>query len=415
MTRWLVVGAGAAGCVVAARLSDDPANEVVLLEAGPDHGVRADPRDVGPFFGDPARVRTDAVVIRRPGAAPVPYEQGVGLGGSSLINGATVVATDEIDATRIELPLELPWALGGLGRAVLDADPDAGRLLLTRRGGRRVTAADAYLRPCLDRMNLLVVTGAAVRRVRFEGRRVTGIETDDGVEYTADRVVICAGAIHTPALLLRSGVDTPGIGDGLHDQPAFAVSLELAPAAIDATAPTIAVAIERPGRRILAVNHVPNDPGLGVLLGGLTEATSTGRVSLPDLAGPPRVELNQLATDHDLNALTAVAMETIALLERPSVRAVVVRAYIDDRGTPVETIAGAPGAIRAWLPEHLTGFHHVSSSCRLGLVTDDTGHVLGYEGVYVCDASLLPVARRPNPYLAVIALAERMVRRWPAG
>ncbi len=412
MNRWLVVGAGAAGCVVASRLSDDPSNVVVLLEAGPDHGVHPDPTDVGPFFDDPARIRTDATVVRRPGTEPVLYRQGMGIGGSSLINGATVVQTDDLDRSAVRIPTEAPWSMGGLGRAVLDADRDARSVLLTRRDRVRVTAADAYLRPSLERGNLLVVSGASVRRLVFDDRRVVGIETDDGVDYAADRVAVCAGAIHTPSLLLRSGVDTPGVGDGLQDHPAFAVPIDLASDAVDPTAPAIAVSIDRPGRRIMAVNHVPDDPLLGVLLAGLTEVTSSGRVSLPDPDGPPLVELNQLATDHDLNALTTVAMEALALLDRPTVRAAVRCAYVDDEGTAAATIANDPAAIRAWLPGHLTGFHHVSSSCRLGVVTDDTGHVLGYDGVYVCDASLLPSRERPNPYLAVIALAERMVARW---
>ena len=415
MTSWLVVGAGAAGCVVAARLSENPANDVVVLEAGHDHGAAPVATDLGPFFDDPARIRDDATVIRRPGDAPTLYRQGLGLGGSSLINGSIVVDAPGGDVRHGHLlPLEEPWALGGIGAALLGAADDAAPLLLVRHDRARVTAADAYLRPVLDRPNLAVVPDSLVERLLRDGRHIVGAAANDGREFVADRVVCSAGAIHTPALLLRSGIDTPGIGEGLQDHPALAIALDLASGATDPAAPATTVSIERPGRQILAVNHLPGAPAMGVLMAGLTSVTSTGRVTLPDPDGPPLVELHQLDTTHDLDGLTTVAMEALDLLDHPAMWSAVTEAYVDDAGTPAAAIAGDRDAVRAWLPDHPSGFHHVSASCRMGVVTDEHGAVRGYDGLYLCDASVFPGVPVTNPYLSVIRLAERLTAGWRA-
>ncbi|MEO6570741.1 MAG: NAD(P)-binding protein, partial [Ilumatobacteraceae bacterium] len=159
----MVIGGGVAGCVVASILSDDPSNDVVLLESGPDHGGSVDAvRDRGPLLDCPARSRADAVVTRRRGQPAVTYPQGSGLGGSSLINGGVVTGAGPAG----RLPLEAPTGVGGLGRAVLAAEPDARLVRLVRRGGERVSAADVYIAPVRSRPNLTVETGTnAIRLV----------------------------------------------------------------------------------------------------------------------------------------------------------------------------------------------------------------------------------------------------------
>ena len=97
-----------------------------------------------------------------------------------------------------------------LGGAVLDADSRARPATLIRRNGQRVTVADVYLRPALHRTNLMVVTESPVVSLALDGWRVARAITAEGIEYNADRFVVCAGAIGTPTLLLRSGLDTPG-------------------------------------------------------------------------------------------------------------------------------------------------------------------------------------------------------------
>jgi choline dehydrogenase-like flavoprotein len=412
VTHWLIVGGGAAGCVIASRLSEDPTSQVTLLEAGPDHGPDHSANDVGLYLDEPLRWHDDSMIVRKAGGVSEHYWQGRGLGGSSLLNGPVLVPDpDDPDVAHL-LPAEPPAALGAIGQAVLAADPTAQPVLLSRRNGRRVSAADAYLRPFLDRHNLSVVTETPVVRLLVRGRTVVGVVADDGTEHLADRVVVCAGAIRTPVLLLTSGIDTPGIGEGLQDHPAFAVTLELSPDAIDDSVPNIVVAIDRVGTQILAINHLPGAPHYGLLIGALMTPTSVGSVGLDPTTGSPIVELDQLSTESDVERLTDLALEVIALAAHPALAAVAPRALLDDQGTPAGSLGGDRDAVRHWLLDHLTGYHHVAGSCRRGVVTDRWGAVRGYERLWVGDASLFAGVPPVNPYLSVITQAERLCAKW---
>lgn len=409
--RWLVIGGGSAGCVVASRLTEDPNNEVVLVEAGPDHGPGQVPDRGGAYLDDPDRLVPDLTVVRRSGSEPEPYVQGFGLGGSSLVHGA--VATPDPGAFEFEhrMPMEPAGRLGSLGGAVLQAEPRARPAMLTRRDGQRVTAADAYLRPALHRANLFVVTGSPVVELGLKGWRVERAITAGGIEYAADRFVVCAGAIGTPTLLLRSRIDTPGIGQGIQDHPACTIALELEPGT-DVTAPTITVLIDRNGSQILPLNHLNSAPGHGAIMAGLLSVTSAGRVTLPERDGPALVELDQLATAHDIAGLTDVVLDALRILDLDGVREVVRSAYLDADGTPASMLLDDPDLVRDWAAAHLSGFHHLTSSCREGVVADQFGRVLGYDNLLICDASLFPKAPPRNPYLPVIQLAERLASHW---
>jgi choline dehydrogenase-like flavoprotein len=407
VTRWVVVGAGAAGCVVAARLSERSDDDVVVLEAGPDHGAEPVPGDVGPYLDDPRRLFVEHVV-RRPGTDPEPYRQGFGLGGSSLVNASVVTGPVPPD---LLLPLEDPWSDGPVGRALLVADVAARRVRLARRAGKRVTVADAYLRPVMDRANLTLLTDRRVERVTFDGRRATGVTVADGSTMPADRVVLCAGAIRTPTILLRSGVDTPGIGHGLQDHPAVTITLRLRPEAVDATSPTISVAARHDDHQVLALNHLPAVPDHGALTIGLRAVSGEGRVTLAGATGEPCVELAQLSDRRDLARLVAAVEATIELLGHPSWSLVVDGMYVDDRGTPLDSIAGSRELVEGWIHDHPGGHHHVSGTCREGVVLDG-GRVHGYESLLVCDASALRGVPADDPYLTVVLHAERTVAGW---
>lgn len=411
--RWVVVGGGAAGCVVAARLSERPDDEVLVLEAGPDHGGAPPAGDVGPLVIDPTRLRVEHVV-RRPGGEPEPYLQGHGLGGSSLVNGSIVVPDPDASSATDLLPTEAPWDDGPVGAALLATDPDAARVALARSRRRRITAADAYLRPVLDRPNLRVRTGAAVRTIRLTDRRVVGVELASGEVVPADRVVLCAGAIRTPTILLRSGVDTPGVGAGLQDHPAFTITLRLRPEVVDPSSPTIAVAAVHDDHQVLALNHLPGSPDLGALTVGLLRVRSTGSVTLPDPDGEPLVELAQLTDPVDAAALCAAVADVLDRLGDPVWATVADDAFVDAAGTPAAAIAGSPERIAAWVPAHLGGHHHVAGTCADGVVTDG-GVLRGYDGLLVCDASIFRGVPARNPYLSVIGLADRTARAWTAG
>jgi choline dehydrogenase/5-(hydroxymethyl)furfural/furfural oxidase len=396
---------------VASRLSEDTNNEVVLLEAGADHAPGPVPDRGGAYLEEPERMYSDTTVIRRQGDAPEPYPQGFGLGGTTLISGGLASPDPELFSVSNLLPIEKAERFGMLGAAVLDADARARPASLVRHNGERVTVADVYLRPALLRSNLMVVTESPVVSLALDGWSVVRAVTTDGIEYAADRFVVCAGAIQTPALLLRSGLDTPGVGEGLQDHPACAISVELGPGS-DVEAPAISVVVDRGTRLIVPLNNLPRAPGYGALLGGVMSVTSVGRVSLPDRDGPPLVELRQLSTSADVTAITDAVSDMLELLDSHPLQAVVRRAFLDDHGTPVSSIAGERDRIRDWAVANVTGFHHLSSTCREGVVTDPLGRVLGYENLFICDASLFPKAPPRSPYVPIVQMAERLSAAW---
>lgn len=408
MSRWLVIGGGSAGCVAAARLSEHADNEVTLLEAGLDHGESSGEAGT-PIVDDPLLTQAGTAVVRRAGAPAEAYLQGFGLGGASLVNAGVVVGDTAIESVGHLLPIEPVTEPGRVARAVLASSRWAAPIGLVRDGRRRVSAADVYLRPAMGRDNLVVECGATVDRVVFDGRRAVGVATTDGRELAADRVVLCAGAIGTPTVLLRSGVDTRGVGIGLQDHAGFAISFELLHPPDSVVA--IGATVERPGRQVVVLDRLPGQPGMGALLAGHLAVASKGRVTLPDPAAPAVVELGQLSAPSDLDGLVAVAREAFDLLAAPAVRAAIGEVYVDAHGTP-ESIVSDAASLRAWLPDHLGGYHHLAGSCRLGVTLDERGALHGYERIFVCDASALPGVPSRNPYLTVIRLAERMAAGW---
>ena len=409
MTRWLVVGGGSAGCVVAGRLSEVTDDEIVLLEAGPDHGSTfAEPG--APVVDRPSMVRSGVMVVRRPGDAPVPYVQGAGLGGSALVNGAVVVGDPVAEAHGHRLPVEPADDLGPVAEAVLAVAGEDARVGLVRRDGRRVTVVDAYLRPAMERGAVQVRCDTGVARVVFDGRRAVGVVTHTGEHLSADRVVVCTGAIETPALLLRSGVDTPGVGEGIQDHAGVAISFDLPDRSLGGVA--IGAIVARAQRQIVVMDRLPGRDDMGAMIAGHLAVSSSGRVTLPDPDGPPLVELGQLTNPADVDALAEAVVETESLLRTPQIRAVIGDRYLDDHGTSPDTIVGDRAALLAWLPDHLGGFHHVAASCRTGTVLGADGSVHGYDGLYVCDASALRSVPVRNLYLTVVRRAERFAAQW---
>jgi choline dehydrogenase-like flavoprotein len=389
MTHWVVVGGGSAGCVVARRLAETPGHRVTLVEAGP--GVPPD-RMRGPSFFD---------ALAEPGRVyPGSFTRGRGLGGSSAVNGMIATPGDlnqyrawgwhDVTAAldRVLVPRH-PAAddeLGPLDRALLSAAPDAAPAPLNRRGRRRVTAVDAYLAAPLP--DLHVVTGSTVTQIALTGRRAVGVEVTDGTTIDGDAVVVAAGAVGSPVLLARSGVEAAGLGEGLCNHPAVPITLRLAAGmAVDEHGLVTATLLRRGDVQVHPLSHLgPGSDGIAMLLVVLMTPTGRGRVR-PD-EGEPAVDI-PLSADDRLRLNDAVDL-ALDLLARPAFRPLV-----------AEVSVGEPPA----------GVYHATSTCAMGVVVDDAGAVVGYRGIYVVDASVFPDIPATNPYLPTLMLAERLAVR----
>jgi choline dehydrogenase len=261
---FVVVGAGSAGCVMAARLTEDPACKVVLLEAGGHDTNRwiHIPLGFGKTFADPS-VNWCYETEPDPGAngRAIFWPRGKVLGGSSSINGMVYIRGQHEDFDlwrqmgctgwsaadvlpyfkRAEHQVRGPDEWHGVGGPLVVSDvPDKHELCeafiqacnelgyptnpdfngasqdgvgyhqTTTVNGRRCSTAKGYLNPAMHRPNLRVVTGALAQRIQFDGRTATGVEfLQDQLHFNVRvrrEVILCGGAINSPQLLLLSGV-----------------------------------------------------------------------------------------------------------------------------------------------------------------------------------------------------------------
>jgi choline dehydrogenase len=502
----IVVGAGTSGIPLAARLSEDPARKVALVEAGPDYpAAELTPKDLVSGNSMSLAQHNWRFAAQILAGREVSFPQGRVVGGSSAIGNTVCIRgmpgdydewaaagnpawsweqtlpyfrtlEDDLDfggeyhgkggpvPIRRFRPAELVPVQQSFFDACLDAgfepcpdhnDPDStgvGPMPSNRSRTditARVSTAAAYLPPARARENFTIVPDTVVNRVLFEHGRACGVELLSGSqahELRGRRVILAAGAVSSPAILIRSGIgpaddlrrlgidvraDRPGVGSGLADQPRVGVFLTPRPGEENFGLPTSQVVMrttsatagERNDMYYAMVSHFdltyqfsglrPFAEGPRVLsvMAVIRKAHARGRVTVTsaDPHDAPRISLNYLDNEYDYRILAEGVRNCWKLAHFPAIR---------NRGEcPVmldESSIDSEEVIRDYIKISVESAYNPAGTARMGpgaderSVVDQRCAVHGVEGLYVADASVLPSMVRGNTKLTIIMLGERV-------
>jgi choline dehydrogenase-like flavoprotein len=518
MVDYIVVGAGSSGCAVAARLTERPDVSVLLLEAGPRDTNPYIHMPVG-FFkmtAGPLTWGLKTAPQRHAMNREIPYAQARVLGGGGSINAEiyTRGCPDDYDAWATEFgcdgwsfrdvkpyfirsedndSLAGEWhGVGGplgvssppphpLTRAFVQAcqqigmpynadfngprQDGAGPYQTTTRDARRCSAATGYLKPAAGRANLTVRTDAQVLRLVFEKGRATGVEVVDGSGTSVLRaereVLVCAGAIGSPKLMMLSGVgpadhlralgipvvaDVPAVGANLHDHYGIDIVYELSgPYSLDKynkphwmalagleylmfRKGPVASNIVEGGAFWYADRSAPTPDlqfhflvgagveagvpkiasGSGVTLNSYTvRPKARGSVTLrsSDPRDPPVVDPNFLGDPDDVRTSTEGVRISREILNQSAMARYVRKEHFP--GDAVRTQAD----LEAYARQYGRTSYHPVGTCRMGgdaaSVVDPHLRVRGLEGIRICDSSVMPRLVSSNTNAPSIMIGEK--------
>ena len=328
--------------------------------------------------------------------------------------------------------------------------PGIGAIPMNNQAGVRMSTAITHLNPVRHRLNLTVKGNVFVRRVRFDGTgstgspRAVGVEAESGGEIfnvQADQVVLCAGALKSPHMLMLSGIgprdqldefgirvlhESPGVGQNLFNHPMGNVTFRVK----DHVQLTANAGALRFGLRV--TSEPPSHPhdvmlhtlGIFNVMTGEHLPDRTARIAcaleLPDGSGwvrlqssdptvQPSINYRYFHNENDMRRMRDAVRLAADMLESDAYQDV-----MEHRTAPTDDVLSSDEDLDAWIRQTVGTSRHVSGTCRIGpdgdpmAVTDQQCRVRGVQGLWIADSSIMPQVTRANTNATAIMIGERV-------